>query len=347
MGQGVGEMLRRRFPKLQIVRENSGVEPVEGDPTLAEALAAADFCLHGSGPSLVGSPELRMWREKTGKPYGVFGTTIEVVDDRLRDLLNGASFVFTRETASLKILEEAGVRGPKLGFVPDGTFVFDLRDDEAADRILADFKLERGRFLCAVPRLRYTPYWEIRPGTVPAARVEERKAINERYAEEDHAKLRGALAAWVRETGLPVLACPEMTYQVPLLGALLSDGLPEDVKPKVFSLGRYWRPDEAASLYERAFAVVSFECHSPILALAAGTPAVHLRQPTDTIKGQMYPDLGLGDWMLPIERTDTEAITSRLLAIHGDPANARRVVGEAIGRAGERFRDGVTAISRA
>jgi len=38
---------------------------------------------------------------------------------------------------------------------------------------------------------------------------------------------------------------------------------------------------------------VSMECHSPLIALAEGVPSVYLRQPTDTIKGQMYNDLGL------------------------------------------------------
>ena len=39
--------------------------------------------------------------------------------------------------------------------------------------------------------------------------------------------------------------------------------------------------DEAASIYARALAVVSLDRHSPIIALAAGTPAIHLRVPTD------------------------------------------------------------------
>ncbi len=49
--------------------------------------------------------------------------------------------------------------------------------------------------------------------------------------------------------------------------------------------------DEAASLYRQARAVVSMECHSPIMACVNGRPAFYVRQPHDTWKGQMYRDL--------------------------------------------------------
>jgi hypothetical protein len=43
-----------------------------------------------------------------------------------------------------------------------------------------------------------------------------RDAINERTTERDHAKLRELIASYVRQTGHRVLACGEMTYQVPM-----------------------------------------------------------------------------------------------------------------------------------
>jgi len=61
--------------------------------------------------------------------------------------------------------------------------------------------------------------------------------------------------------------------------------------------------------------VLSFECHSPIIAAANGTPAFYLRQPQDTIKGQMYYDLGLADWTFKIEKTTGKQITERLMQI--------------------------------
>ena len=93
---------------------------------------------------------------------------------------------------------------------------------------------------------------------------------------------------------------------MPRLRPLLYDPLPEDVKPSVAVLDRYWLTAEAASVYARAAAVVSFEMHSPIMAVATGTPAVQLRQPTDTRKGQMWRDVGLDAWLFEIDDSTGE-----------------------------------------
>ncbi len=192
---------------------------------------------------------------------------------------------------------------PDMQFTPDGTFAIDLRDDEAAATLMTEHGLEPGAFACFVPRLRVTPYWEIHPErTYSDERRREAKEINSATAENDHAKLREAIIAWVRETGHKALVCPEMTYQVRIIGPLVFDPLPEDVKAKVAPLKRYWLPDEAGSVYRNARAVVSMECHSPLIALSQGTPAMYVRQPTDTWKGRMYDDVGLGGWMLEIEQ---------------------------------------------
>ena len=63
---------------------------------------------------------------------------------------------------------------------------------------------------------------------------------------------------------------------------------------------------------------MSHECHSPIIALANGTPAFYLRQPQDTIKGQMYYDLGFKDWTFEIEQTTGKQITDQLMQVEGN-----------------------------
>ena len=130
-----------------------------------------------------------------------------------------------------------------------------------------------------------------------------------------------AIIAWVRETGNKVLVCPEMTYEVDIMDELLIDSLPPDVKPFIVKHG-YWMPDEAASVYARAHTVLSFECHSPIIACANGTPFFYLRQPEDTIKGQMYYDLGFNDWVFEIEQTEGYQITDRLRGVWQDYGKA-------------------------
>jgi hypothetical protein len=46
-------------------------------------------------------------------------------------------------------------------FGPDGAFATDLREDARPLAFLEKHGLEEGKFLCCIPRLRYTPYWTI------------------------------------------------------------------------------------------------------------------------------------------------------------------------------------------
>jgi hypothetical protein len=66
IGNGVEEILRKRFPKLSLVRSEAEIQA---------AFSECDFLLHGSGPSLMAGSELDRWRKTTGKPYGVYGIT--------------------------------------------------------------------------------------------------------------------------------------------------------------------------------------------------------------------------------------------------------------------------------
>ena len=106
-----------------------------------------------------------------------------------------------------------------------------------------------------------------------------------------------------------------MTYEVKLGKELIYDRLPDKYLSRIIWRDSYWRPDEAASVYAAAALVVSFEMHSPIIALAAGTPAIYLRQPTDTCKGQMWRDIGLSEWIFEIEDTNGDKIAEQAVNI--------------------------------
>jgi polysaccharide pyruvyl transferase WcaK-like protein len=124
-----------------------------------------------------------------------------------------------------------------------------------------------------------------------------------------------------------------MTYAVSRLNPLLYDPLPAEVKRHVVVLERYWLTAEAASVYAKAAAVVSFEMHSPIIAVANGTPAVLLRQPTDARTGQMWRDVGLTDWIFEIDDTTGEQVAAKLMEIARDLPTARRAAAAARERA--------------
>jgi polysaccharide pyruvyl transferase WcaK-like protein len=134
-----------------------------------------------------------------------------------------------------------------------------------------------------------------------------------------------------------VLLVPEMTYAVSRLRPLLYDPLPKVVQANVAVLDRYWLTAEAASVYARAAAVLSFEMHSPIMAVAAGTPAMLLRQPTDTRKGQMWRDIGLDQWIFEIDDATGEQIAERLVEMGDDLPAARQAADKARKFADERM----------
>jgi hypothetical protein len=324
----VGQMLQRNFPDVQIIYGSADENGVVDSEDVMKAFDESEIMIHGSGPSVVGERCLKAWVKKTGKPFGIFGTTIQWISEGLKEILNKASFIYTRETASLEVLQANGINGPQISFAPDATFYLNILDEKRATGFLVDHGLENRKYICAIPRLRYTPYYKIKQVNWDEEKIREVEETNNRYKEEDHAKLREAIITWVRETGYKVLICPEMTYEVDIMEELLIDPLPADVKPSVVKRG-YWMPDEAAAVYKRAFALLSFECHSPIIALANGTIAFYLRQPQDTIKGQMYYDLGLADWVFEIEETTGTDIAGALMSVFKDPGSGKQKIDEA------------------
>jgi hypothetical protein len=240
--------------------------------------------------------------------------------------MDSAAFFFCRDTITRDYLKAQGVKTPILEFGPDAQLGMHLRDDATGYGYLKAKGLEEGKFICVVPRLRYTPYYRIRPNAKRTPDDDIKDAINNRTTEKDHAKLRDMIVSYVRATGHKVLTCPEMTYEIELAKEAVVDPLPADVRKNVVWRDTYWLPDEAASIYTNALAVVSLECHSPLIALHVGTPTFYVRQPTDTCKGQMYRDIGANDWFFEIDETNGPQLWSRLEAIHKDPAAARAKV---------------------
>lgn len=347
--RGVAEMLAKNFPKAQVVE--GSVDKTTGEPSsegLRRAFAECDFFLHGSGPGLVAIAHLAGWAKKTGKPYGIYAVTLSEKEATThRALLDEAKFLFTRDTISLEVARKAGLKAPVMDFAPDGAFAFRLRDDATALAYLREQELEEGKFLCVLPRLRYSQYWLIH--NHPMTAEDRRKAqVNEEWKERDHSKLRDAMIAFVRGGHGKVLACPEMTDQVEVARDLLVNPLPEDVKKHVVWRDRYWRPDEAASVYARAMGMVSLEQHSPIFAIVAGVPAIHLRQSTATSKGQMWRDIGLSDWIFEMdEEKDGARITEATVALAKDPAAAQAKVKKAQEFIAGRQRETVGVLAKA
>jgi len=197
----VDKLLLKNYPNLKIVQGDVDKNKDVNFPEVLEAFKKADIMIHGSVPYVVAQPHLEAWVKYTnGKPFGIFGTTIEKVSDSLKDLLLKASFIYTRETKSIAVLKNAGITGKHIDFVPDATFFLNLHDDATAIEFLKKNNLEERKYICVIPRLRYTPYYLYKKESWTEKGVQEIDAHNNRYKEIDHAKLREAIIDWVRST---------------------------------------------------------------------------------------------------------------------------------------------------
>ena len=321
---GVEELLRKRFPKLKFINSPE---------TIKAAFKECVFMLHGSGPALVGRKELERWHNETGKPFGVYGITFPGVyspDPKATvtappldvELLSLAKFALFRDSISLSFAKDNFVKCPVMEFCPDGAFGVDLRNEPAAIDFMKTHDLKEGKFLCVIPRTRFTPYWEVPRRNTPYDDVRHQR--NEAMKEHDHAPLREAMIAVVRETGMKILICPEDETQVKLGKEMLFDKLPEDVKPKVVWRDRYWITDEAVSTYIRSAGVFGLEQHSPIMCIGNGVPALVGRFFEQTSKGVMWKDIGLEDWLFDFdEPKDLARLVPAVLSMAKDPKAAK------------------------
>jgi polysaccharide pyruvyl transferase WcaK-like protein len=323
----VAAMEHRRFPKLRIVKGRIGADGRASTPELAEAVAGADFLLHGSGPSLVAENDVAAFAWHTGKPFGVYGITYGGAGQAQRGLLSRAEFVFFRDSVSLAKAKADGVACPVMEFAPDAAFAVDVRNDEAANNFLSEHKLADGKFLCCIPRLRYTPYWLIKEGR---EKDEARHARNEAMAEHDHAPLREAISAVVRETGTKVLVCPEDMTQMAVGKRMIVDKLPADVLGGVVWREEFWLTDEALSTYVRSAGLFGLEMHSPIMCVGNGIPALVGRFAEQTSKGFMWRDIGLKEWLFDMDKPeDVARLTPAVLSLIRKPDAAREKVRQA------------------
>ncbi|MBM3855565.1 MAG: polysaccharide pyruvyl transferase family protein, partial [Verrucomicrobia bacterium] len=297
LGHGSRDMLTRSYPRLKIVEGSVK----DGQPTTA-ALAGAwketDLYLSGSGSGFPASAHAVAFRKATGKPVGVFGVSTDPISGfgggrdpeggtlvslreramqlppthlpaDLRFIMDQAAFFFCRDTISRDYLKAQGVKTPILEFGPDAQLGMHLRDDAQGLAWLRERGLVAGKFICVIPRLRYTPYYKIH-NRQRAKDDYAKDAINERTTERDLAKLREMIVSYVKATGHQVMVCAEMTYEIELGKEVLVDPLPAEIKKNVVWRDSYWLPDEAASIYSQAQCVVSVECHSPLIALHQG-----------------------------------------------------------------------------
>jgi len=331
--QRVTAMLKSRFPKVTIL-QGSLVKDGESDRRLQEAVKACDLFIRNSGMGQ--DLSFMQFCRKHGKPYGLFGqsyfpTMVEGqgAEERI-GLLNNAAFIYTRETKTLEILKNGGVKTPVLAFGPDGCFGIDVRDDERGLATMKKLGLKDKQFITVHLRTN-TPKApgvdDPRPEKLnPLHPTPQQIADDERRA----AKYRALVTLWVKKTNGKVLIAPETIKEMGHNKRLIHDPLPPEIRKRVVNLEYFWNADEAASIFARAHTVVCHEPHSPIIALANGTPILHTYSEFHSPKCWMFKDIGLPEWLLEMDETPVEKMAETLFAIDADYAAAEAKVTKAM-----------------
>lgn len=340
LDERVTAMLRTRFPKVEIV-QGSLTGTAERDKQLQQAIRNCDLFIRNSG---MGQDISHMqFCQKVGKPYGLFGQSFfpDMVEGKGAEeriaLLNGASFIYTRETKTLAILKKAGVKPKALEFGPDGCFGIDVRDDARGLATMKKLGLEERKFITIQLRT-HTPSFpgvdDKRPQKLnPLHPTPQMIADDERRA----AKYRDLITRWVKKTGHKVLIAPEVHKEMEHNKRFIWDKLPPEIQKQVVNLETFWNADEAASVFARAHTIVCHEPHSPIIALANGTPIIHTYSEFHSPKCWMFKDIGLPEWLLEMDETSVEKMAETLFAIDANYPAAQAKVKKAMGYVHECF----------
>jgi polysaccharide pyruvyl transferase WcaK-like protein len=334
--EAVDAMLMKRFPKLEIVK---GSLSKEGG-AVEEAIKRSDFFLRGPG---MGQPtDFMKYCQKAGKPWGLQAqsyfsdmVTGKGAEERIA-LLNNAAFIYCRDSKTLKLLQDTGVKPPVLEWAPDGCFGIDVRDEEKALARMKKHGLEEKKFITIQLRT-HSP---TSPG-VDDKRPQKLNPLNptpENIADDTRrAKVyQDLIAMWVKETGYKVVIAPEVHKEMEYNKKFIYDTLPDELKKYVVNFDEFWNVDEACSFYARAHTVICHEPHTPIMALAMGTPMMHTFSEFHSPKCWMFKDIGLEEWAPEFDATPATKMFEILMGIHKDYAAAQAKVKKAMAYVEER-----------
>jgi len=300
-------LMARRFPNVAIFTGRD-VPNTDADLLLVSS---------GSGIAMSVRRSIADWREKdVRRPVAAYAIGYSRA---LKPTMETFAFCFFRDKEALARAEADGFAVKAHGFAPDAVFDFDAADDAGAAALLAEHGLEPGKFVCAIPGHRFTPWWEFSGGKADAKRAEK----NAQHEISDNAVVCAAIVEAVRNHGMKVLLCAEQRTEMALATRALYDRLPPDVQAKCVVLRAFWPPDLALGVYRKSRCVFGIEMHSQVMALGNGVPACVFRHSGFGTKSSMFKDVGAGDWLLDIDEPDAARKAAAMVGgILSNPAAA-------------------------
>lgn len=347
MNPAIRSMLEKRFGRIEIV-----VKDIFGDkilePDIRDILGDADLFIRNSNTG--SNTEYIHHLNEMGIPVGIFGQSLfpwfaDGDAGILRvNQINKADFVYCRESITLQLLKNNNVQNPLLRFVPDACFGIDVRDDEGALGIMNQFGLEDKKFITIQLRTHTQSHdkEDMPPGYGPWKPIPENIPLDSNRAE----KFIRLIVDWVDRTGNKVLIAPEAKKEMAANKRFIYDQLPERIKSFVVNLDRFWNVDTAASVFSRAHTVICHEPHSPVIALANGTPVIHTYSDEYGPKYHMFRDIGLSEWLMEHDSTPADKMSEALFGIENDYILAQSKVKASMDKTHNIFRKAMQEIAQ-
>ena len=330
------------YPDVKIVHGKfyEPEKPFEGE--LRDAFDRADLFIYNSGMAMnfglfghewagnMSGLTSFIWCKEHGIPFGIYGQSFDKFEhpsmEVYRNVLSQAAFVYCRDGESLKFLQENKFRTPVLEFGPDAAFGINIRDEAKGLAYLKESGLEDKKFL-AVITLTNTPPLDAKEDPLNPSK---RNPVQEKQDTERMAKVRDMITQWVRTTGYKVLLAPEANKEMQPAKEWVYDMLPPDIQKNTVWRSNFWNVSEAMSIYARAHNIFGMEPHSLIMGLTMGVPIIHAWPPSHGRKCFMFQDIGLGEWLFPVDESTAAQWVAVLISNYKNYAAAQAKVAKAM-----------------
>ncbi|MDI3318375.1 polysaccharide pyruvyl transferase family protein [Pinibacter soli] len=353
------KQMLQNYPDVKIVHGKfyEPEKPFEGP--LKEAFDKADLFVFNSGMAMnfglyghdwagaMSGLTAFVWCREHGIPFGIYGQSFDKFEhpsmEIYRNVMSQAAFVYCRDGESLKFLQENKFRTPVLEFGPDAVFGINIRDEEKGLAYMKEAGLEEKKFLAVITLTNTPPIGSKGDPLNPV----NRSPLQKKQDEDRMANVREMIIQWVRNTGYKVLLAPEANKEMQPAKEWVYDQLPEDVQSKVVWRSAFWNVSEAMSVYARAHSIFGMEPHSLIMGLTMGVPIIHAWPPSHGRKCFMFRDIGLPEWLFPVDESKAADWTNVLMQNYNNYQVAKDKVAKAMQFVHARQKDTMQVINKA
>ncbi len=247
--------------------------------------------------------------KKKGKKMGLYNVGAGPVDtkagqDILRDLAEDMDFITVRDSASLKLLKDLGVKNPNILLTADAALTVKPSDELRVASIMKSLGFGLNEEILGININAYLDTW-VRPKLGTDVKAKRTSMGKERFL----SIYSEALNRFLKDTGVPVMFISTQHHDVSVTTELMSlVNVP--VKKNIFSNVTYNHYDVKGVMGKLSM-LFGMRLHSTILSASALTPTLGLTYQPKV--ADFFNTLGQGDLSLSFDNFTPEGIYNHLV----------------------------------